>query len=80
MYFKYQPGPSFRLTIIASKTFDTLWKHISWSIKTLPHPEFMSYAEHRWMLVDGLVEISNYYIVKMMSPFHRIYLDGSIYQ
>ena len=64
---------------MASNMFDTFWKHISWIHQNLPYSEGMYCSDHCRVLVDGLIEIFNWYIVQMISLSHMVWVDKSIF-
>ena len=57
---KYIPEPNIGMTTGMSRLrFDELWSALRWSEKPKEIPECMPHIEHRWMLIDDMVEIFN---------------------
>ena len=57
---KYIPAPNLGIaTGISRPFFDALWSALQWSEQPKEIPEGMPHAEHRWMLIDDIVEIFN---------------------
>ena len=76
--YKYQYAPSFGKTGMPRNRFDILWQHIQFCEQPKERPEGMSHAVHRWLLVDGFVNIFNEYRDSMMSPAELICVDESM--
>ena len=57
---KFIPPPQFGKTTGMSRIrFDDLWSHLRWSFQPEERPDDKSHSEHRWMLVNDMVDMFN---------------------
>ena len=57
---KFIPPPQFgKTTGMSRMRFDELWAHLRWSFQPEERPDDKSHSEHRWMLVDDMVDMFN---------------------
>ena len=73
---EYIPAPNLGMTTGMSRPrFDELWSVLKWSEQPKEIPEGMPHAEHRWMLIDDMVEIFNRHREEYFLPFEWICVD-----
>ena len=58
--------------------FDELWSNLRWSQQPNERPPDKSHAEHRWMLIDDMVNIFNRHREENFIPSEWICVDESI--
>ena len=76
---KYIPAVKLgALTGMARQRFDDLWSALRWSHQQKDRPSGLSHAEHRWTLIDDMVDIYNRHREDNFVPSEWICVDESI--
>ena len=76
---KYIPAVKLgAMTGMPRQRFDDLWSALRWSHQPKERPQGVSHAEHRWMLINDMVEIFNHHREDDFIPGEWICADESI--
>ena len=68
------------MTGIPRQRFGDLWSALRWSTQPKDRPQGVSHAEHRWMLINDMVDIFNQHREDNFIPSEWICADESISQ
>jgi hypothetical protein len=74
---KYIPSPRFGRLMVRDR-WDSLYKHLVWSLQPAERPEDMSCENYRWRLVEDFVENINEHRRRYFHPSYAICVDESM--
>ena len=76
---KYRPAVDLEsMTGMPRQIFNNLWSTLRWSHQPNDRPDGLSYTEHRWMLIDDMVDIFHRHREEAFVPSEWICVDESI--